>query len=209
MATQVKFPPARPVEHNGDVTLGSAFLHAFVALFVAVDAIGIAPIYAALTRTLSPRDRDAVLASSVLVAAAVSVSFALLGKAVFLFLGITVADFQIAGGLILIALAGLDLLGTEPRGLAEGRDAGIVPIAVPLIAGPAVITSTIVLVDLYGPLATVLALLANLATCWVVLARIAVVEGLLGRTGARALSKIISLLLAAIGVRLVRQGLRG
>jgi multiple antibiotic resistance protein len=189
------------------VTLGSAFLHAFVALFVAVDAIGISPIYFGLTRTLAPRERNAVLRASLLVAAAVSVSFALLGRAVFAFLGITVADFQIAGGLILIALAGLDLLGTEPRGLANGRDAGIVPIAVPLIAGPAVITSTIVLVDLYGALATILALLANLAACWLLLAKVAAVEGLLGRTGARALSKIISLLLAAIGVRLVRQGL--
>ena len=191
------------------MSLGSAFLHAFVALFVAVDAIGVAPVYFGLTRTLAARERDAVLRSSVLVAAAVSVSFALLGKAVFVFLGITVADFQIAGGLILIALAGLDVLGTEPRGLAEGRDAGVVPIAVPLIAGPAVITSTIVLVDLYGALATVLALLANLAACWLLLARVSAVEGLLGRTGARALSKIVSLLLAAIGVRLVRQGLRG
>jgi multiple antibiotic resistance protein len=181
------------------VTLGSAFLHAFVALFVAVDAIGISPIYFGLTRTLAPRERNAVLRASLLVAAAVSVSFALLGRAVFAFLGITVADFQIAGGLILIALAGLDLLGTEPRGLANGRDAGIVP--------PAVITSTIVLVDLYGALATILALLANLAACWLLLAKVAAVEGLLGRTGARALSKIISLLLAAIGVRLVRQGL--
>jgi multiple antibiotic resistance protein len=191
------------------VTLGSAFLHAFVPLFVAVDAIGVAPIYFRLTRTLAPGERDSVLRVSLLIAAAVSVSFALLGRAVFAFLGITVADFQIAGGLILIALAGLDLLGTEPRGLAEGHDAGIVPIAVPLIAGPAVITSAIVLVDLYGALATVLALLANLAACWVLLAKVAAVEGLLGRTGARALSKIISLLLAAIGVRLVRRGLGG
>src|SRR4029077_7573012 len=170
------------------------------------DAIGIAPIYLRLTRSLAPRERSGVLRASLLVAAAVSVSFALLGKAVFVFLGITVADFQIAGGLILIALAGLDLLRTEPRGLGEGRDAGVGALAGPLIAGPAVITSAIVLVDLYGAPATVLALVANLAVCWLVLARVAAVEGLLGHTGARALSKIISLLLAAIGVRLVRQG---
>jgi multiple antibiotic resistance protein len=191
----------------GAMGLPSAFLHAFVPLLVAVDAIGVAPVYLALTRALPAAERDHVLRASLLVATGVSIGFALLGKAVFVFLGIGVSDFQIAGGLILVAVAGLDLLGTEPRGLAEGADVGIVPIGVPLIAGPAVITSTIVMVDLYGPLATVLALLANFGLCWLVLARVTQVERLFGTTGARALSKIISLLLAAIGVHLVRQGL--
>ncbi len=196
-------------DNVGPMTFASAFLHALVPLFVAVDAIGIAPVYFALTRTLPEAVRRRMLQASLLVAAAVSVSFALLGKAVFVFLGITVADFQIAGGLVLVALAGLDLLGTEPRGVAEGADVGVVPIGVPLITGPAVITSAIVLVDLYGPLVTVLALLANFAVCWGVLANVTRVERLLGRTGARALSKIISLLLAAIGVHLIRQGIGG
>jgi multiple antibiotic resistance protein len=187
--------------------LASAFLHAFVPLFVAVDVIGVAPVYLALTRNLTVAARRRVLAASLLVAMAVSLSFALVGKAVFVFLGITVADFQIAGGLILVALAGLDLLGPEPRGLAEGTDVGIVPIGVPLIAGPAVITTAIVMVDLYGPTATVLALLANFAVCWLVLAYVTRLSSMLGRTGARALSKIISLLLAAIGVHLIRHGL--
>ena len=193
----------------GPMTFASAFLHAFVPLLVAVDAIGIAPVYFGLTRSVPDAVRRRMLQASLLVAAAVSVSFALLGKAVFVFLGITVADFQIAGGLVLVALAGLDLLGTEPRGVAEGADVGVVPIGVPLITGPAVITSAIVLVDLYGPLVTVLALLANFAVCWGVLANVTRVERLLGRTGARALSKIISLLLAAIGVHLIRQGIGG
>jgi len=136
-----------------------------------------------------------------------SVGVALLGKAVLLFLGITVADFQIAGGLILIGLAGLDLLAREPRAPIEAADVGVVPLGVPLIVGPAVITSTIVLVDLDGVGMTLLALLANLGICWVVLAHVSRVERLLGRTGARALSKIVSLFMAAIGVRLIRQGL--
>ena len=210
LATERTIPRRATMADNiGLMTFVSAFLHAFVPLFIAVDAIGIAPIYFALTRTLPGAVRRRVLQASLLVATAVSVSFALLGKAVFVFLGITVADFQIAGGLVLVALAGLDLLGTGPRGVAEGADVGIVPIGVPLIAGPAVITSAIVLVDLYGPVVTVLALLANFAVCWGVLDNVTRVERLLGRTGARALSKIISLLLAAIGVHLVRQGVGG
>jgi multiple antibiotic resistance protein len=186
----------------------SSLLHAFVPLFIAVDAIGIAPIYLTLTRHLSDAERPRRLRDAVVVAAGVSIGFALLGKAIFVFLGITVADFQIAGGLILVGLAGLDLLGAEPRGFAEGADVGIVPIAVPLVAGPAVITTTIVLVDLYGTDVTIVALLANLAVCWAVLANVVRLERILGRTGARAVSKIISLLLAAIGVHLIREGLR-
>lgn len=184
-----------------------AFLNAFVPLFIAVDVVGVTPIYLGLSAGLSPEERDRMLRSSLLVAAAVSIAFALLGKAVFLFVGITVADFQIAGGLVLLALAGLDLLASEPRGIVAGTDFGVVPLGVPVIAGPAVITSTIVLVDLYGVLLTVAALVANLAVCWLVLAHAGSIERLLGRTGARAFSKIVSLLLAAIAVHWIRQGL--
>jgi len=184
-----------------------ALVHAFIPLFVAVDVVGIVPLYLALTAPLAAAERRAVLRDSLVVAAAVSIGFALLGKAVFVFLGITVADFQIAGGLILLGLAGLDLLTREPRGLAEGTDVGVVPLGVPIIAGPAVITTTMVLVDLYGPLVTVAALVANFAVGGLVLANAGLVERLVGRTGARAMSKIVSLLLAAIGVHWIRQGL--
>lgn len=187
---------------------GHSFLLAFVPLFVAVDPIGIAPVYFAMTQRMTAEQRRQMLRSSIAAAAVVSIAFALLGKAVFVYLGITQADFQIAGGLILLAVAGLDLIGTRPRGLSEETDLGVVPLGVPLIAGPAVITTTIVLVDLHGVLLTITALLANLAVCWLVLARVQAIERLLGRSGSRALSKIMSLLLAAIGVRIIRQGLQ-
>jgi multiple antibiotic resistance protein len=181
-------------------------VHAFIPLFVAVDVVGIVPIYLAMTSRHAPAERRAVLRSSLIVAAAVSIGFALLGKAIFVFLGITVSDFQIAGGLILLGLAGLDLLTREPRGLADGADVGVVPLGVPIIAGPAVITTTMVLVDLYGSLVTVSALVANLAVVGLVLGNARAVERLVGQTGARAMSKIVSLLLAAIGVHWIRQG---
>jgi multiple antibiotic resistance protein len=186
----------------------SAFVHAFIPLLIAVDVVGIVPIYLALTATLAVEERRAVLRSSLIVATAVSIGFALVGKAVFIYLGITVADFQVAGGLILLGLAGLDLLAHEPRGLAAGVDVGVVPLGVPIIAGPAVITTSMLLVDQFGTAVTLLALIANLVIAGVVLANARNVERLVGRTGARAMSKIVSLLLAAIGVHWIRQGLR-
>jgi multiple antibiotic resistance protein len=191
------------------VSRASDFLHAFVPLFVAVDVVGIAPLYLAMTRGMGTGEARAMLRFSLLIAAGVSVAFALVGRLIFEFLAITAADFQVAGGLILLVLAAQDLVSTEPRGLAAGTDLGVVPLAVPLIAGPAVITSTIVLVDLYGPGVTLIALVANLGVCWLVLGNAHQVERVLGRTGARAFSKIVSLLLAAIAVRLIRQGIRG
>ena len=185
----------------------SAFADAFIPLLVAVDVIGIAPVYFAMTRGRPPLERQAVLRQSIAVAAAVSLAFALIGRGIFRVLGITVTDFQVAGGLILLVLAGLDLLAREPRPIADVADVGVVPLAVPIIAGPAVITTTIVLVDLHGVAITAAALLANLALCWLVLSRVTTVEWLLGRSGARAFSKIVSLLLAAIGVHYIRQGL--
>ncbi len=185
----------------------SAFFDAFVPLLVAVDVVGVAPVYFAMTRGRPAAERQATLRQSIVVAAAVSLAFALIGRAVFNLLGVTVADFQVAGGLILLVLAGLDLLAREPRPLADVADVGVVPLAVPIIAGPAVITTTIVMVDLHGVLMTAAALIANFAVCWAVLARVATVEWLLGRSGARALSKVVSLLLAAIGVHFIRQGL--
>lgn len=187
----------------------AALVHAFIPLFVAVDVIGIVPVYLSLTVGLDASEQRAILRGSLIVAAAVSVGFALLGKVIFVFLGITVADFQIAGGLILLGLAGLDLLARDPRGSAQGTDVGVVPLGVPIIAGPALITTTMVLVDLYGPAITVLALIVNLAVAGVVLAYAGRVERVVGRTGARAVSKIVSLLLAAIGVHWIRQGLGG
>lgn len=183
------------------------FLQAFVPLFIAVDVVGIVPFYLGLTQRLAAEERRAALRASLLVATGVSLVFALLGKAVFVLLGITVGDFKIAGGLILLGLAARDLLIGEPPNLTEGRDVGVVPLGVPLIAGPALITTTIVLVDRHGTVVTLLALVANLVVCGLVLAQAALVERFLGRTGARAVSKIVSLLLAAIGVQLVRQGL--
>ena len=184
-----------------------AFVHAFVPLFVAVDVVGIVPIYLSLTGGLGAAERRTVLRSSVVVAAVVSIAFALVGKLIFVFVGITVADFQIAGGLILLGLAGLDLLARDPRIAGDAGDVGVVPLGVPIIAGPALITTTMVLVDLHGPFVTVAALVANLAVAGVVLAEARVVERLVGRAGARAMSKIVSLLLAAIGVHWIRQGL--
>jgi len=138
------------------------FLIAFIPLFVAIDAIGMVAIFIGLGANVDAKRRQQEALLGIITALAISVGFMFLGKLVFQALGITVADFQVAGGLILLAFAVRDLLdvGGEKR-LASGAF-GIVPLGMPLIAGPALLTALLVLTDSVGPTYTIVALLVNL-----------------------------------------------
>src|ERR1700757_125939 len=93
----------------------------------------------------------------------VAIGFIFLGKIIFAALGITVADFQVAGGLILLGLAGRELLGLGPHDRGGSDEFGVVPLGMPLIAGPALLTALLILVDTVGLLFPLLSLLINLA----------------------------------------------
>jgi multiple antibiotic resistance protein len=179
----------------------------FVPLFVAVDAIGILPIFVSLTHDLTPHHRRTVLVQSILTACAIALVFLVYGPDLLRFLGITVADFMIAGGALLFAISLNDLLtGEKKRREMDLEVTGAVPIGIPLIAGPALLATCIVLADVYGKWITAAAVLANLALAGVLFGFADTITRWLGRTGTRSTSKIASLLLAAIAVMLVRKG---
>jgi multiple antibiotic resistance protein len=140
----------------------------------------------------------------------VALGFLFLGKSIFSALGISVSDFQIAGGLILFILAAKDLVQSpsEPEKLPE--DFGVVPLGMPLIAGPASITTLLVLAqtERIGLVITLAALVANLILVVLALHYSEWLGRRIGATGMRAISKIISMLLAAIAVSMIRQGIR-
>jgi len=122
----------------------------FVPLFVAVDAVGVLPMYLGLTVGLDPSKHRRVLYQSVVTAAAVALAFLVAGKALLSLLGITVADFMIAGGIVLFVISVTDLFTTEKTQRRVDVDSlGAVPLGVPLITGPAVLTTTILLLDQY------------------------------------------------------------
>jgi multiple antibiotic resistance protein len=179
----------------------------FVPLFVALDSVGLLPIYVGLTEGMSRAERRRTLRQSLLTAFVVAVVFLFVGKAVLRWLGISVQDFMIAGGILLVAFAMSDLLGLQrPPGQVDRETVGAVPIGVPLMAGPAVLTTTILLADLYGAWLTVLAIVANIALVGAVFSSSEAINRLLGVAGARTASKIISVILAAFGVMMVRRG---
>ncbi len=184
-----------------------SLLLAFIPVFVAVDPIGVLPIYISLTRDMSAVERRRVIVQSISTAAGLAIGFLFLGRALFAFLGISVGDFLVAGGAILFCIAIMDLLTTEKAGRLPGDALGIVPLGTPLVAGPALLTTTLLLVQQHGLAITLVAVVANLLITGCLFFGSRWVITLLGEPGTRALSKVTNLFLAAIGVMMVRRGL--
>jgi multiple antibiotic resistance protein len=137
----------------------------------------------------------------------VAIIFVMIGKAVFRLLGITTPDFMVAGGILLFSLSLRDLLVTNKHQEPEDPESvGAVPVGVPLIVGPAVLTTILLLVDQYGIIPTVTAAVVNILLAGLVFYFAGWFGKLLGRAGSKAVSKLASLLLAAIAVMMVRKG---
>jgi multiple antibiotic resistance protein len=179
----------------------------FIPMFFTVDPIGILPVFASLTQGLAPQEKRQIIIQSLITASLVAVGFILLGKVIFRFLGITMGDFMVAGGVILFCLGMVDLTaqGKTRRGVAS--ELGAVPIGTPLIVGPAVLTISLMLVSVHGLGVTLIALFLNIGIVGIVFICSENLLRFLGQAGSRALSKVMMLLLAAIGVMMVRRGI--
>jgi multiple antibiotic resistance protein len=182
------------------------FLLAFIPLFVAIDPIGLVAIFAGLGTSASPENRKHQAFLGILTGLCVAIGFIFLGKIIFAALGITVADFQVAGGLILLCLAVRELVGFGPSDRGGGDEFGVVPLGMPLIAGPALLTALLILIDSVGILFTLLALMLNLGLVAIALCNAERFTRWMGKQGLRGVSKLIALLLAAIAISLIRQG---
>jgi len=180
---------------------------AFIPVFAAMDPLGILPIYVSLTSGLGRRQRRRVMIQSLVTALCLAVVFIFLGKAVFRLVGISVSDFMIAGGAILFCIAVMDLLVPGKRRRVPEDGMGAVPIGTPLVVGPAVLTTSLILIDQYGILVTCLAVVMNLGVVAVVFYFSDRLMRVLGRPGTQAVSKIMALFLAAIGVMMIRKGI--
>ncbi len=180
----------------------------FVPLFVAVDPLGVLPIYMGLVENITFSKRRYVLFQFFITASAVSLAFLAGGPALLALLGITVNDFMVAGGILLFAISLMDLLtGEKRRRRVDEKTLGAVPLGVPIIVGPAVFTVSVVLANMYTLVITGVALLANIFIAMVVFRFSDLLSRMLGSAGLKILSKIASLLLASIAVMLVRQGI--
>jgi multiple antibiotic resistance protein len=200
----------------------AAYIPAFVALFVVIDPIGMAPLFVALTAGQTTRQRRVIAIRACVVAFGILTLFGLAGEAVLNFLGISMPAFRMAGG-ILLFLTALDMLferrGARRKGQADQAEAdhrddpSVFPLAIPLIAGPGAIATMILLTGQDGADATHILLvhLVMLAVLAVVLALFllaAPLEKLLGPTGINVVTRLLGMLLAALSVQFVIDGMR-
>ena len=185
------------------------FLQAFIPMFVAVDPIGLAAIFLGLGQGVPARQRQVIARQATLTGGAVALLFLFLGTSIFSALGISVSDFQIAGGLILFILATRELVHSAAEPAKLPRDFGVVPLGMPLIAGPVLIATLLLTSQTLGLGYALAALIANLVLVVLAFTYSELLGRLIGATGMRAISKIVAMLLAAIAVAMIRQGLKG
>jgi multiple antibiotic resistance protein len=188
------------------------YILSFIPIFVAVDAIGNIPLFVSLVEGSTKKQRRQIIVDSVTTATAVAIIFMFVGKWVLSLLGITISDFQIAGGILLFVIAARLLLpGAQKSILFNGhdKDVGVFPLGTPLITGPAVLTTTLIMLDSFGLTVTFVSLVVNMLIAWITLAKADSIMRLLGSGGARAFAKIMYILLAAIGIMMIRRGITG
>ena len=183
------------------------FWLAFIPLCVAFDAVGLLPLFWRLAEHLSSNQRQQAITEAVITASLVVVTFLLVSKFVFTLMGLTVSDVMMAGGTILIVLCLRELLFSDQPTRRRYPSPGVVPLGVPLLAGPAVLTTILLVRDRYGWHITLAALLMNMLFIWVILRISSWLMRWLGQEGAQVISKISNLILTAFGIMLIREGI--
>ncbi len=185
----------------------TSYISALFLYFIIMDPLGNIPVFVILMEKLKKKERTNSAFKSITVASIVLILFLFFGEKVLSVFNITLNNFQIAGGIILFIFGlklALGLRIAEKR--AKTYDVAVVPIGIPLITGPAVITITIILAAQYGWMTTLLAAIPNLVLSYFALRYSDKLFLVIGRHGADALSRILGLLLTALGVGLVQAG---
>lgn len=192
------------------------FLEAFLPLFVAINVIGILPIFITLTEGMPAGERRALVVEAATAALALAVVILFAGNLIFSTLGITLNDLRVGGGLILLILSIVDLAFSSNRrdpdadgSVTSRNQVGIVPLGIPLMVGPGAITTILVAQQNFGYLLTLASLVVNLGLVVLVFWFGPSVLARLGPGTSKAVAKVASLFLAAIAVAMIRAGIIG
>jgi multiple antibiotic resistance protein len=195
------------------------FFVSIAAVFVIINPLTTAFVFASLTTYAGDRERHDIARRAVVVSTALLFSFALLGSVIFQLFGITLAAFRIAGGLILFGIAlgmlhrGDDVAHEPDKPLPAGRladDVSVVPLAIPFISGPGAIATTMILTSEapsnWHLIVVFVAVLVTTATCYFAMVHSRHVIRVLGDSGRRILTKLFGMILAVIAVQFVING---
>ncbi|MBI2558254.1 MarC family protein [Candidatus Woesearchaeota archaeon] len=182
-------------------------IEAFIALFVIMDPIGSLPIFIGLTKGMPLKEVKNSVDKSVFVAAVLLFAFLFLGQQIFDFFGINLDSFQIAGGIVLLILGIFYIFGYMYK-ISElhGKDLSV-PVGTPLLTGPGVITTTVILVKENGTLVTVIAAFLTLLVTWLILINAFKIYKVLGDHWTNVISRVMGIILAAIAVEFITKGI--
>jgi len=186
------------------------YILSFIPLFVAMDALGNIPLFIALTEGLVSKQKRRVIFESVTTALILALVFMFFGIWILRIMGIAISDFKISGGILLFIISTYLLLPGRTKELfltKEYKDIGIFPLGTPLITGPAVLTTILILVDSFGIIPTMVSLILNILIVWILFIYCDFVMKMLGQMGVRAFSKVFDIFLAAFAVMLIRKGI--
>ncbi len=186
----------------------SLFFSVFLPLFAAMDPFGIFPLFVASTRDLSGRAVRRLALQATLTALGVGLVFLFAGKAFLALLGISIEDMLVAGGILLLVIAIQDMTsGEKPQRKIRSPYFGVVPIGVPLIVGPGVMTTLLTLSQRFSLPMVFLGFFTNVFLVFLLLYFSQPLTRRIGTAAAEILSKILMIFLAAIGVSMIRAGL--
>jgi multiple antibiotic resistance protein len=186
----------------------SDMLSLFLPLFVAVDPLGVLPAFIQMTADMPLERRRKLVDRSILTAVIVGLCFIPLGPWVLSALGLKTGDFQVAGGLLVLVIALRDVVWDQKMFSGHTHhEAGIVPIGIPLLVGPAVLATLILLKGRFSGPEIAASLVLNLLIGWMIFRKAAKLMDWMGVTGTRVTSKLAALLLAAYAVMMIRVGI--
>lgn len=183
-------------------------LQAGIALFIIIDPLGNLPIFMGLTEGMKTQERRSTFVEAVLVGFFLLLLFTLAGTGILNLFMISLEDFKVAGGILLLVISLFMLRGRFVE-VNQGDDIGAVPLGCPLLVGPGAITTTMVLIGMYGMSVTITAVIVNFIVCGMVLYWADIIYEKLGRTGSQIIAKVMAIILAAIAVKFIREGIVG
>jgi len=187
-----------------------SLIKAVISLFIVVDPLGNIPIFISLTDEMSKAERKRTFQRATVTGAVLLFFFALLGQQIFVLFGISMRSFMIAGGILLLLIA-VKMLVTGEWERTEGspESIGVVPMAIPLLVGPGAITTTILNIRIFNLTITILSILIVFFAVWVILRFIDPIYKLLGKAGSMVISRVMALIMAAIAVEYILNGIQG
>jgi multiple antibiotic resistance protein len=185
-----------------------ALMVAIIQLFIITDPVGNLPIFETLTKKESKEEKHKTYLQATFVGFALLVVFAVLGNFILSLFHITLPDFKIAGGILLLIIAILILVrGSWIEDGDHTHPVGAVPMGVPILVGPGAITTAMVLMGLYGPAVTLTAIVINFGISFFTMFFGDTLFKLLGERGSEIIARVLTILLAAIAVHYIRSGI--